>query len=414
MTRKDSDKTGTSSAPETSSAGGDEPKRWFGLSSSLLWALLFSLIIVVWALTGDIKGGARLSGDGVQEGGKALSETNLKNSEQKQGNDSAGGVAGAPFKVRTAVFDTRSYAPQLIIRGRTYSDNQVDVQVETAGKVVALPAAKGAFVKKGAVLCQLDDGARAALAKEAKALVAQRGADYKAAQQLEKRGFAASLRVLQTKALYDQATAALERAELDLARTRIKAPFDGYVETQPAKIGSFLPIGGTCARMVALDPLLVIGAVRERDIRLIQPDMKAEARLVTGEEAVGRVRFISATAEEQTRTFRIELEIDNPEGRLKSGVTADIIVPLAAKPAMLIPPSILTLSDEGVVGLRLVNKGREVEFRPVEILSEQPEGLWIKALPLSSTVITVGQDYVKAGQTVVPVDDPDFQNKPAF
>lgn len=135
---------------------------------------------------------------------------------------------------------------------------------------------------------------------------------------------------------------------------------------------------------------------------------------MTGEEAVGRVRFISATAEEQTRTFRIELEIDNPEGRLKSGVTADIIVPLAAKPAMLIPPSILTLSDEGVVGLRLVNKGREVEFRPVEILSEQPEGLWIKALPLSSTVITVGQDYVKAGQTVVPVDDPDFQNKPAF
>lgn len=377
---------------QNKSRAGKSPSRW--VSSSILWALLFTGLIVVWALTGEIKGGARLKQD------TATQETKQTQKEV------------APFQVRTFEFAPQPYLAKLIIRGRTFSDTQVNVRAETAGTVIKLPVEKGDFVKKGTLLCQLEDGARAATALEAKALLAQAKADYEASKKLERRGHTAGLKVLENKALYDRAMAAFERAQLDLKRTKISAPFTGYVEKTPAKVGSLVSIGEACATLVSLDPLHVVGAVREGDVQKIKPGDKGAARLITGELAQGFVRFISATAEPETRTFRIELEIANPGGQLKSGITTDIEIPLPEQQALLLPPSILTLNDQGKIGVRAVTPQQKVEFLPVKILSEQQEGIWVEALPAGTSIITVGQDFVKPGQTVKPVPDTTFKNQP--
>ncbi len=196
-----------------------------------------------------------------------------------------------------------------------------------------------------------------------------------------------------------------------MRRTKIVAPYDGYIEKLPSKVGSFLSVGDHCATLVSLDPLMVVGAVSESDIGKINPRMKASAKLVTGQEVNGEIVFIAANSDENTRTFRIELEFPNPDGALKSGVTADIFVPLAPREAVRIPPRILTLNDEGVVGVRLVGGDNMVAFRPVKILSEEEDGIWIDALPDNAHIITVGQDFVKHGQKVVPHPDPDFVGK---
>ena len=368
------------------------------VSSSVLWALLFAALIGVWALTGEIKGGSRSDG-----ATKAVEQSqDVSSSPQK----------ATLFQVRTFVFPSRRYASELIIRGRTFSDNQVEVRAETAGKVIKLPVHKGDFVKKGALLCQLEDGARYSAVVEAEALLAQSKADYNASQKLERRGHTAGLKVLQNKATYDRAAASLERAKLDLTRTKITAPFNGYVEKLPAKVGSLLAVGEPCGTLVGLDPLHVVGAVKEVDVQKIKAGMKATVHLVTGEVTEGIVRFLSATAEEETRTFRVEVEIANPKGALKSGVTTDIKIKLPAEQALLLPPSLLTLSDLGQVGVRVVNEQSRVEFMAVDILSEQTEGIWVKALPPRTAVITVGQDFVKAGQSVRPTLDTQFKDKP--
>ena len=375
------------------------------LSPSILWALLFTVLIGVWALTGDIKGGGQTAAPPV------LEPANFADKAAPQ----RGQVPESDlFRVRTAVFPIQRYGSELIIRGRTFSDTMVDVRAETAGKVLKLPAEKGAFVKKGALLCEMEDGGRRAAVEEAAALVTQTKADYLASKKLEKRGHTAGLVVLQRKAAFDQAKARLTRAKLDLERTKITAPFAGYVEKLPAKIGSLLAVGDDCATVVALDPLRVVGAAREIDVQNIKDGMHARADLVTGETAVGDVRFVSATAEEETRTFRVEIEIANPKGVLKSGVTADIKIKLPEQDALRIPPSILTLNDKGVVGVRVVTSDKKVEFRPVKILSEQEAGIWVKALAPSTSIITVGQDFVKAGQLVIPTDDPQFKGKAGF
>jgi len=376
------------------------------LSPSLMWALLFTAAIVVWALTGEIKGGAAL---------KSQTETLAPKSEltiDETNTSNLGKNAVKLFQVRTAVFSKQRFGAKLIIRGRTYSDTQVNVRAETAGAVIKLPVTKGDFVEKGTLLCQLEDGGRHAALLEAQALLDQAKGDYEASKKLKQSGHTAQLRVLQHKALYDRAMAGLERARLDHGRTKIRAPFKGYIEKLPSKVGSLLSIGEQCATLVALDPLHVVGAVRERDVQKIRSGMAGTAKLITGESTKGTIEFIAAMAEPETRTFRVELVIPNPNGRLRGGITADIELPLAERDALLLPPSILALDDHGVIGVRVVNGASKVEFWPVNIISEQKQGIWVEAFPFAANIITVGADFVKEGQRVKSVPDEKFAGQP--
>ena len=71
----------------------------------------------------------------------------------------------------------------------------------------------------------------------------------------------------------------------------------------------------------------------------------------------------------------------------------------APRPCHLLPQSVLTLDDEGVLGVRAVEDGSKVAFHPVTIIKDTREGIWVSGLPLKIDVITVGQEYVQPGQS---------------
>src|SRR5699024_4893068 len=111
------------------------------------------------------------------------------------------------------------------------------------------------------------------------------------------------------------------------------------------------------------------------------------------------------TADPDTRTFRVEVAIPNPDSSLMAGMTAELRLPLRKVQAHLISPAILVLSDEGPVGVRTVNDQGVVEFHAVDILEQRPEGVWDDGLPDEVRLITVGQEYVQDGQEVTAVDE---------
>ncbi|GAB4232979.1 MAG: efflux RND transporter periplasmic adaptor subunit [Methyloligellaceae bacterium] len=358
-----------------------------GPRRSYLWAAVFTLLIAGWMLSGDLLGN---SDPGVRPPEEATSaETKARQTP--------------PFRVRVKVSRAQMRDAALTLRGRTEAYARVNLQAETAGVVEALPIDKGAQVKKGSLVCKIETGVRGAMLKKAGAEERQAELDYEAAERLMRQGHTAKLRVAELQARLDAARAAREQAELDLARTRIRAPFDGVLEAQPAKVGDFLAIGETCVTMVDLDPLKLVASVSEREVGLLRTGMKGTATLATGESVSGPIRFIASAADEKTRTFRIELDIDNPQGTLRDGVTATISIPIATDKAHKLPPSVLTLNDEGDVGVRVIEGTDRVRFMPVRILSDSSEGVWAAGLPETVTIITVGQDYVRDGQRVVAV-----------
>ncbi len=314
--------------------------------------------------------------------------------------------AAAPLaRVRVREQAAEPRIVEIVLRGQTVANRQVELRAETRGKVVEVPAEKGALVPTGDIIAQISNDDRKARLDMAKALLVQREIEYDNAQKLSKKGYRPETDVAETRAKLEEAKAAVTSMDIDIAHTTVRAPFNGVVEERPVEIGDFVDVGDKVATIVDPDPMLVVGHVSEQDVVKIRVGMPGKARLVTGETVSGKVRFVGSTADAQTRTFRVELEVPNPDRRVVQGISAELQLPVAELPAHRVSSAILALTDDGKIGVKTVNADNVVEFRTVDIIGDGPDGVWLAGLPERVRFITVGQDFVLPGQKVEPAPD---------
>ena len=244
-----------------------------------------------------------------------------------------------------------------------------------------------------------------------------------AARQLSQDGFASETRLGSAQAAMDAATAGRQRAsssvasaeagieaaaasvasaEREIERLEITAPFAGLLETDTAELGSLMQPGALCATIIQLDEIKLVGFVPELDVGKITVGAIAGARLTGGKEVQGRVSFLARSADELTRTFRVEVSVPNADLSISDGQTAEIIVASEGRTAHLIAQSTLTLDDDGVLGVRTIDDANTAVFMPVTLLRDTAEGVWVTDLPETIDIITVGQEFVIDGVRVVP------------
>ncbi|HET6220643.1 MAG TPA: efflux RND transporter periplasmic adaptor subunit [Dongiaceae bacterium] len=308
-------------------------------------------------------------------------------------------------RVRVREQHAEPRALEIILRGKTEASRMVVVRAETRSKVIDIAAEKGAYVQSGDVLVSLSDDDRQAKLQQAKALLAQREIEFDSSMKLSKKGYRAETQVADAKAKLEEAKAAVTSTEIDIAYTTIRAPFNGIVEKRAVEEGDFVNVGDEVATVVDLDPVLVVGQVAEQNIEQVKPGMPGTARLVTGATVTGTVRYVAATADEQTRTFRVELEVPNHDRSIVQGVSSELRLPVADVPAYYVSPAILTLAENGDVGVKTLGADGKVEFHTAKIIAGGEDGVWLAGLPETVTFITVGQDFVMVGQRVEAVPD---------
>ena len=322
--------------------------------------------------------------------------------------------ASAPLqRVRTQQYTAQAMPIEVPLRGRTQAKASVAAVAETAGRVDQVHVAKGERVEAGDLLCTLDQGTRVAAVAQAEAGLEQANAALAQAElnsqtnvDLRDRGLAAAntanaaqVALAQARAGVSQAQAGLDNARAELDRTEITATVGGLVQDPVAVAGSMLNPGSPCATIVQLNPMVFIGMVPEAHIGLAKIGLDATIKTVTGQSVAGKVSYISAVADGATRAFPAEIEIPNEDFSIRDGVTAEAIVNIGTAPGHLLPQSVLTLDDEGALGVRTVEDGL-VAFHPVNIVSDTRDGVWVTGLPAVSSVITVGQENVTPGQAV--------------
>ena len=122
---------------------------------------------------------------------------------------------------------------------------------------------------------------------------------------------------------------------------------------------------------------------------------------LTGQEIKGSLTFVSKSASSETRTFRVGSMIDNPDGFIKDGLTANMTIEIDLVKAHKISPSILLLNDEGKLGIRVIEKESIAKFVEIIILEDSEEGLWVTGIPEKVEIIIQGQGFVEDGQKVV-------------
>ena len=291
----------------------------------------------------------------------------------------------------------------LTILGLTKAIRKIDIRAETSGLVQEIYAIKGSFLRADDELVRLDLKNRPANLKKAKANLSKALTDLKAAEKLAKSGVRAQTNLAQAQAIYEDAVAAVSAIQLDIANTIITSPIHGLFHKKHVNIGDFIDIGDPVATMLDLKTILVTGSVTEANIRDIQIGTVGKAKLLGGKTYTGVVTYKSAIADPKTRTFEIELRIDNEAREIAEGMTAELTVPIRKERAHFISPAALTLSDDGKIGVKLINDKHQVAFHPVTILDHSKEGIWLTGLPENIQLIIVGQEFVSHGQTVQPV-----------
>lgn len=331
---------------------------------------------------------------------EAMGQAMARKQERQAAKASAAEAAPEEEKVvAIEVVTKRSRAEPLSsslkMTGATEASRRVDVRAETSG-IVAVAPRKGTRVRRGDLLCRQQLGARSARREAAVARLQQALVEARAQQKLSERGLAAANATSAKKVDAEVLRSDIMQIDVEIGQLEIRAPFDGIVEGDGAELGSLLQPGGICATIVDPDPLKVSGFVPEFQIGKLRLGDPASATLVTGESVRGSITYIAQTADTATRTFEVEIDVPNPDYRLRDAVTARIDIPLDRKPAHLLPQSALTLNDEGQIGV-MVADGDRAAFRAVEILRDDEDGVWVSGLGDEANVIVVGQEYVSEG-----------------
>ena len=421
------------------------------LTAVLVTAFLYLLVFERDALRAVSQGaplstlaGAVLGGDPSSSEEQESTEPNPEISEGQTGATEEQPAEADLIKVVAIRSKAQEIDSAVVLRGQTEAARQVQVRAETSGQVISEPLRKGSMINPNQILCQLDPGTRAttladtvARLAEAKARVPETQArleeaqsrleeaefNLNAAEKLAEGGYATETRVTSaqaatrsaeasvatakagfetTRSRIQSAEAAVASAEKEIERLTLVAPFKGILETDTAEIGSLLQPGSLCATIIQIDPIKVVGFVPESEVQRVKIGARTATQLVSGQAVYGNVTFISRAADPLTRTFRVEIDVANPDLSIRDGQTAEILIASAGKQAHLLPQSALTLNDDGNLGLRLVGPDNVSKFMEVDLLRDTIEGVWLAGLPEEVAVIVVGQEYVNDGVEVAP------------
>ena len=314
--------------------------------------------------------------------------------------DTAAPVA-APLRTVAAVVPIfADHAREIRIAGATSADKTAVLAARSDGIVEMLGVTQGDDITADTLVLKLAGADVAASVATAQAALAQANQQLEVGEKLFARGGLADLELTTRRSAKAAADAALQQAQSAEDRLLLKAPFAGTIVSVSVELGEWVQTGTPITTVLALDPIVVKAEVSERDVAFVSTGGKARVRLVSGAEMEGTIRYVAKQASVGTRTFVVEVALPNPDHSIGSGMTAEVRLFAAPVPAVTVPRSVITISEAGLIGLRMVGPDNVAQFAPVTLLDDTPAGLIVTGVPSGLRIIVAGQDLVRDGETV--------------
>ncbi|HLT13069.1 MAG TPA: efflux RND transporter periplasmic adaptor subunit [Marinobacter sp.] len=351
--------------------------------SSLGLSVLVIVVLVIWMATGDIK---------------MASDEAPPEPEQEQ---------RELTRVDVEVLEAVAYQPELKLQGQVEPWQLVMVSARAAGTVESLQVGLGDQVTAGQKLLTLSTDGRDAVAARWQSRIRKLEADLSAARQLKARNLAAETELLSLQSELAAARAEMKAAELVLQHLEPNAPFDGVVNRREVDPGTLVQVGTPLFELVQIDRLKATGRVPQQTVKDVEPGQGVEVNLLDGTRLGGVVSFVASAADPATRSFAVEVVVENPELKRAAGGTANLNIRLPEQKATFISPAYLSLNDDGRPGVKYVDSDNKVVFQTVKLLGISTSGAWVSGLPDEIRLITRGAGFVAPGETVRPVDRTD-------
>ena len=424
--------------------------------SSYIWAALVALGAAGWMASGMLGGdsGAPEATTAQQTNGSAANSVATSVATSPANNVAA--TAGMPItssvtvghsKVRRSVRASGVTRPKAIIT----------LSAEIGGTAVKVPAVEGRQIEAGDVLVVIDTSTLPARIEAAKAEIAaattaldsataqsrgtyieQRAAAeanlevakqrLEIAQKLAKQNFSAPVELAQLKANYENARMTLAqidlaknlRSDVDIAQNRarlataksnlavlrdqlakstIKAPVAGWLETMHLEQGEQIAAGSPAATILDMGELKIVVAVPQTNIGEVELDDQVNVNVAGAGMRKGAVTKIASISSTTTRTFDVEVTVPNPGRELRAGMTVEANIDVGFQPAFGMSPAHLSVAGDGSLTAK-IDDGGTVRVVPVELVRSGVEQVFVSGLADGAALLTFGQAFVNAGDPV--------------
>lgn len=268
--------------------------------------------------------------------------------------DATEAAAAAYVKVVNVVaqdLETSDFTSYVRITGEARADDDVTVSAQESGVIVRFFAEKGARVGRGDPIAKIDDEVLRAQVDEARAAADLAHVRFLRQQQLwEVERIGSEIAFLQTKYDAQQARARFEQLRARLERTTVRAPVAGVLDDRFVEAGEIVAPGTPVARVVDFSRLKVTGGVPERLGAFVH---EGELALITfdvlaGRTFEGRIGYVGAAVDPRSRTFPIEIVIENPDGIVKPQMIANVRVATERlSDVIVVPRDVLIRTEDG-------------------------------------------------------------------
>jgi multidrug efflux system membrane fusion protein len=346
-------------------------------------SLLIVIALVVWMATGETK----------------VAKT--KAPEQKAE------ISHELTRVQVQTLSARLYEPGLLLQGQLEPWFSVDISARVAGTVEQVAADQGDQVSAGDTLLTLSDDGRSAVVQRWQARTRKLEADLAAARKLRSNNLASQSDVLGLEGELAAARAELIAAKQKVADLTPEAPFKGTINRKDVDPGELVQVGTPLFQLVRIDRLKASAQIPQQSVSSVAPGQQVRVELLDGEQLSGKVTFVASAADSKTRSFAVEVAVENPERQRVAGGSAGLRIALPEVKAMFISPAYLSLNDHGRPGVKYVGPDNRVVFGRVKLLSVSTKGAWVTGLPEQIRLITRGGGFVSLGEQVQPVDSSD-------
>ncbi|MFW6206275.1 MAG: efflux RND transporter periplasmic adaptor subunit [Gemmatimonadota bacterium] len=300
--------------------------------------------------------------------------------------------------------------------GQATAPRAATMLAEVGGRVDAVHVRESDRVAAGALLVSLDPTDMQLALERAEARLAQAEADYR-----EKLLFDDDLppdvrsereRAQRLKSGLTDAELAVREAQLNLERTRVRAPFAGRVASVQVVQGQRVGQGAELLAVVDLNPIEVDVQVLEGELAHLAPGGRAELRFsaFSDEPVLGAIETINPVVDRETRTARVTVEVPNPTGRILPGMYARVELEAQRIPDRILVPrtailerdrrTMLFVHEDGRAKWRYVTTGLENDDY-VEIV-ESPETEMVHP---GEVVLTAGHFTLTHDASIRLVDD---------
>ena len=275
----------------------------------------------------------------------------------------------------------------------------INVIARRSGVVDDIFITEGMNVKKGQIIARLD---RENLDIDLEAAISAEKSAQQSFDIAEKLGknYASNLELVQSEAALKQAKAQVAGIKQQIEYTELRAQKPGILEELSLETGQLIQKDKTVFTIMGMATMKLIAPVPQTQIGKISLNDNVVVTIPGIEEKIGKVKRIASAANQATRTFDVEVEIENKEGSVLAGMSSEVSIVIDQAKAFSVSPAHLAISEDGSLRVKTVNGENVVSIVDVKLIRASGNMAYVSGLNDGDLMLTTGQAFVSEGEKI--------------